>query len=57
MRQVWIDAAYYKAAQTAYAKDPTTTQRPAYDRALEGVLETHRLLLPATKHSVLSNCA
>jgi imidazolonepropionase-like amidohydrolase len=47
IRQVWIDAAYYKAAKEAYAKNPTTTPRPAYDRALEGVLETHRLLLPA----------
>jgi imidazolonepropionase-like amidohydrolase len=47
MRQVWIDAAYYKAAKEAYTKNPTTTPRPAYDRALEGVLETHRLLLPA----------
>ncbi len=48
MRQVWIDAAYYKAAKEAYAKNPTGTPRPAYDRALEGVLETHRLLMPAT---------
>ena len=48
MRQLWIDAAYYKLAKEAYAKDPVTNPRPAYDRALEGLLETHRLLLSAT---------
>jgi imidazolonepropionase-like amidohydrolase len=48
MRQVWIDAAYYKLAKEAYAKDPVANPRPAYDRALEGLLETHRLLIPAT---------
>lgn len=48
LRQVWIDAAYYKAAKAAYAKDPGAVPRPAYDRALEGVLETHRLLIRAT---------
>jgi imidazolonepropionase-like amidohydrolase len=48
MRQLWIDAAYYKLAREAYAKDPVTNPRPAYDRALEGLLETHRLLLSAT---------
>lgn len=48
MRQVWIDAAYYKQAKEAYAKNPTATPRPAYDHALEGLLETHRLLMPAT---------
>lgn len=47
MRQIWIDAAYYKLAKEAYAKDPVANPRPAYDRALEGLLETHRLLLPA----------
>lgn len=48
MRQVWSDATYYKVAKAAYAKDPASIPRPAYDRALEGVLETHRLLIPAT---------
>jgi imidazolonepropionase-like amidohydrolase len=47
VRQIWIDAAYYKLAKEAYAKDPVANPRPAYDRALEGLLETHRLLLPA----------
>ncbi len=48
LRQIWIDAAYYKAAKEAYAKDPVAIARPSYDRALEGLLETHRLLIPAT---------
>ena len=48
LRQLWIDASYYKLAKEAYAKDPVTNPRPAYDRALEGLLESHRLLLPAT---------
>lgn len=47
MRQLWIDVAYYKLAKEAYAKDPVANPRPAYDRALEGLLDTHRLLLPA----------
>jgi imidazolonepropionase-like amidohydrolase len=48
MRQIWIDASYYRLAKEAYAKDPVANPRPAYDRALEGLLGTHRLLLPAT---------
>jgi len=48
LRQLWIDAAYYRAAKEAYAKDPYTIPRPAYDRALEGLTDTRRLLLPAT---------
>lgn len=47
LRQTWSDAAWYKDAQAIYAKNPTTLQRPAYDRALEGVLEAQRVLLPA----------
>ncbi|MGO9242234.1 MAG: amidohydrolase family protein [Bryobacteraceae bacterium] len=46
-RQLWIDAAYYKAAREAYAQNPVTVARPPYDRALEGLLETRRLLFPA----------
>jgi len=48
LRQIWIDAAYYRAAKEAYAKDPVAIARPSYDRALEGLLEVHRLLIPAT---------
>ena len=48
LRQIWIAAAYYKAAKEGYAKDPVAIARPSYDRALEGLLEAHRLLIPAT---------
>ncbi len=47
IRQVYIDAAYYKAAKQDYAGRVNGTKRPAYDRALEGVLECPRILLPA----------
>jgi imidazolonepropionase-like amidohydrolase len=47
VRQIFLDAAYYQLVKDAYAKDPRGMQRPAYDRALEGVLESKRILLPA----------
>ena len=47
VRQIFIDLDYYERAKAAYEKDPTGKQRPAYDRALEGVKESPRLLLPA----------
>lgn len=46
-RQLWIDAEYYKLAKARYAQDPANVKRPEYDRALEGVLEAKRVLLPA----------
>jgi imidazolonepropionase-like amidohydrolase len=46
IRQVWMDAAHYRAAREAYAKN-ARMPRPEYDRALEGVLEARRILLPA----------
>jgi imidazolonepropionase-like amidohydrolase len=49
IRQVYIDAAYYKQARQDYASRPNGTKRPAYDRALEGVLESPRILLPAVR--------
>jgi Amidohydrolase family len=33
----------------AYAKDPRGMQRPDYDRALEGLLDSPRILLPANR--------
>ena len=48
LRQLWIDADYYKQAQLRYAKNPAGQRRPDYDRALEGVLDAPRILLPAT---------
>jgi imidazolonepropionase-like amidohydrolase len=46
-RQLWIDAEHYALAKELYAKSPATIARPAYDRALEGVLSARRLLMPA----------
>ena len=49
IRQVYVDAGQYKAAKAVYAKNPRGLSRPEYDRALEGVLESPRILLPATR--------
>ena len=49
IRQVYLDAAHYKAAKEAYAQNPRGMPRPEYDRALEGVLESPRVLLPASR--------
>lgn len=48
IRQVYLDADHYALAKDAYAKNPAGLERPAYDRALEGVLESPRILLPAS---------
>ena len=48
LRQVYIDADYYRAAKEDYAKSPAGKKRVEYDRALEGLLEAPRVLLPAT---------
>ncbi|HWI19313.1 MAG TPA: amidohydrolase family protein, partial [Vicinamibacterales bacterium] len=47
IRQVFLDAEHYQKAKDLYAKSPAGLERPAYDRALEGVLESRRLLMPA----------
>jgi hypothetical protein len=49
IRQIYLDADHYRLVQETYAKDPRGVQRPQYDRALEGVLESHRILLPALR--------
>jgi imidazolonepropionase-like amidohydrolase len=46
IRQVYLDAAHYRIERAAYEKD-RTAPRPDYDRAVEGVLESPRVLLPA----------
>ena len=48
-RQVYLDADHYRQARQFYAAHPRGMQRPEYDRALEGVLEAPRVLLPATR--------
>jgi len=47
IRQVSFDADHYKLELQAYATHPAGQKRPNYDRAVEGLLESPRLLLPA----------
>jgi imidazolonepropionase-like amidohydrolase len=49
IRQVYLDAEHYRDAKQFYAAHPRGMQRPEYDRALEGVLASPRVLLPATR--------
>ncbi len=49
VRQVYLDADHYKLVKAAYAKDPRGMERPQYDRSLEGVIESKRILLPANR--------
>jgi hypothetical protein len=49
IRQLYLDAGHYKLVKEAYAKDPRGMQRPEYDRALEGLLASQRILLPANQ--------
>ncbi len=49
VRQIYLDAEHYQLVKDAYAKNPRGMQRPEYDRALEGVLESRRILLPANR--------
>jgi imidazolonepropionase-like amidohydrolase len=49
VRQIYLDADHYQKVKDAYAKDPRGMQRPEYDRALEGVLASKRILLPANR--------
>ncbi len=49
IRQIYIDADYYQKAKAAYKANPRGVPRPAYDRALEGVLESPRVLIPVTR--------
>ncbi|MGA2118202.1 MAG: amidohydrolase family protein [Bryobacteraceae bacterium] len=49
IRQIYLDADHYKLVKDAYAKDPRGLERPPYDRALEGVVESKRILLPANR--------
>ena len=49
IRQIYLDADYYKKAKDFYAAHPRGNARPEYDRALEGVLASPRILLPASR--------
>ncbi|MGH9558258.1 MAG: amidohydrolase family protein, partial [Bryobacteraceae bacterium] len=47
IRQLYLDAAHYRLIKAAYDAHPRGMKRPDYDRALEGVIESKRILLPA----------
>lgn len=49
VRQIYLDADHYKLVKAAYEKNPRGMKRPDYDRALEGVIESKRILLPAAR--------
>jgi hypothetical protein len=49
IRQIYLDADHYKLARSVYEKHPRGLPRPEYDRTLEGVLASPRVLLPATR--------
>ena len=49
VRQIYLDAAHYQLVKDMYAKNPVGMARPEYDRALEGVLDSPRILLPANR--------
>jgi imidazolonepropionase-like amidohydrolase len=49
VRQIYLDADHYRLVKEAYAKNPRGMERPQYDRALEGVLESKRVLIPANR--------
>ena len=49
IRQVYLDADHYKVANDIYAKHPQGLPRPAYDRTLAAILESPRVLLPASR--------
>ena len=49
IRQIYLDADHYKLVKDAYDRNPLGMKRPEYDRALEGVLESKRILLPAER--------
>src|SRR5579872_2064469 len=49
IRQIYIDADYYQKAKAKYAANPRGNPRPAYDRALEGVIDSPRVLIPVSR--------
>lgn len=47
IRQIYLDAAHYRERRAAWEQGVAGVARPDYDRALEGLLESPRVLLPA----------
>lgn len=57
IRQIYLDADHYQASKEQYAKSPRGLKRVEYDRALEGVLASPRVLLPAATRVELERMA
>ena len=49
VRQMYLDLAQYKEARRIYDAHPQGLKRPEYDKKLEGLAESPRLLLPAVE--------
>jgi hypothetical protein len=49
IRQIYLDADHYKVAEAIYKQHPQGMARPAYDKTLEGVIESPRTLVPANR--------
>ncbi len=49
IRQVFADTDRYAHIKKQYAENPRGMARPEYDRALEGLMESPRILLPAVR--------
>jgi hypothetical protein len=49
IRQTYLDAAAYRIEKAAYESHRAGRRRPAYDRAIEGLLDSPRVLLPADR--------
>jgi Amidohydrolase family len=49
IRQIYLDADHYKMAEGIYKKNPQGLPRPAYDKTLEGVIDSPRTLIPANR--------
>jgi imidazolonepropionase-like amidohydrolase len=49
VRQLYLDAEHSRLARAAWTKSAAAVERPPYDRALEGILESPRVLLPANR--------
>ncbi|HEY3738532.1 MAG TPA: amidohydrolase family protein [Bryobacteraceae bacterium] len=47
IRQLYLDAGRYQRVKAQYDANPRGLPRPEYDRALEGVIASPRILLPA----------
>jgi imidazolonepropionase-like amidohydrolase len=49
VRQIYLDTDHYKELKATYDRDSRGMKRPEYDRSLEGVIESKRILLPANR--------